>query len=236
VPVAGAIIGAVATVGGGLIASSATKSAANTAAAAQKAANDAAIAEQQRQYNTTRTDLSPWMGAGQDALGQQMALLGLGGTDSQTQAIAALKNSPVYQSLFANGQEAILQNAAATGGLRGGNTQRSLADFGRDTLGQVYQMQLGNLGSVSGQGQNAAAGLGGLGANMANTNAQLLNNSGAAAGNAAYAIGGANAGLANTIGGVGANLANALFAPRSAPQTYLAPSVKSVMDSNPAIF
>lgn len=201
-------IGAVGAIGGGLIASSASKKAANTAAAAQKAANDAAIAEQQRQYDTTRGDLMPWQTAGTAALGQQSDLLGLNGGTAQQGAIDALKASPLYQSLFGNGRDTILANASATGGLRGGNTEAALANFGRDTLSGVIENQLTRLGSVSEQGQNAASQTGSFGANSANNISALLNNTGAAQGNAAYAIGGANAGLAQTIGGSLAGLAN----------------------------
>lgn len=42
-------------------------------------ATRAAIDEQRRQYDTTRGDLMPWMGAGQNALGAYQSALGLGG-------------------------------------------------------------------------------------------------------------------------------------------------------------
>lgn len=207
-PVAGPLIGAAASIGGSLLSSSAASGAASDAAAATAAANQAATAEVQRQYNQTRTDLMPWQTAGSSALASQGDLLGLNGTAKQAAAIAAQKSSPLYQSLFANGQNTLLQNAAATGGLRGGNTQGALANFGRDTLAEVIQNQLSNLGGVSTQGEDAAAKTGALGANSANTIAQLLNNSGASQANADYAIGGANAGAASSIAQALAGLAN----------------------------
>lgn len=98
----------------------------------------------------------------------------------QAAAIQGLKDSPLFQSLFRTGEEAILQNAAATGGLRGGDTQRSLADFGSDTLARVIQQQLANLGGLSAQGANTALGGGQIGAGAANSIANLFGQKGTA--------------------------------------------------------
>jgi hypothetical protein len=190
-------VGAAASIGGSVLAASSQKKAAKKAAAAQQLSDAQAIAEQQRQYDQTRTDLSPFMQAGQSALGAQGDLLGLNGAGAQGSAIAGLKDSPLYQSLFGNGQEALLANASATGGLRGGNTQGALANFGRDTLAGVIQSQLANLGGVSQQGQNAAAQVGSFGAGSANNIAGLLQSQGQAQAGAALAGGAANVGLIN---------------------------------------
>ncbi len=201
-------IGAVTTIGGSIASSSAQKSAANKAAAAQTASDQAAIAQQQQQYQQTRSDLLPWQQAGTSALGQQGDLLGLNGGAAQQQAITAQQNSPLYESLFRNGVNTTLANASATGGLRGGNTQGALYDKGKDTLAQVIDAQLTRLGGVSEQGQNAAAQTGQFGANASNQVSSLLNNQGAAQGNAAYAVGGANANMIGSITGAVSGLAN----------------------------
>lgn len=206
--VVAAVVGAVATVGGSIASSSAQKSAANKASAAQTASNQAAMEQQQAQYNQTRSDLMPWQTAGTTALGQQGDLLGLNGGAAQQSAISAQQNSPLYESLFRNGQNTMLANASATGGLRGGNTQGALANFGKDTLAQVIESQLNRLGGVSEQGQNAAAQTGQFGAQAANQTSALLNNTGAAQANAAYAVGGANANMINSITGSAVGLAN----------------------------
>ena len=207
-PVAVPLIGAAATIGGAALIADSTSSAAESAANAQTAANDKALAQQQAQYQQTRSDLMPYQTAGQQALASQSDLLGLNGTAAQQAAIAAQKSSPLYQSLFDNGQNTLLANASATGGLRGGNTQSSLANFGRDTLAGVIQNQLSNLSGLSEQGQNAAAQTGNFGAGAANAATQLLNNSGAAQANAAYTVGGANAALINSITGAVTGLSN----------------------------
>lgn len=208
IAVVAAGISAVGAIGGGLIASSSAKSAANKAAAAQQASDAQAIAEQQRQYNQSRSDLMPWQTAGAQALGQQGNLLGLNGGEQQQSAIDALKSGPLYQSLFGNGRDALLANASATGGLRGGNTQGALANFGRDTLAGVIENQVSRLGGVAEQGQNAAARTGALGANSANAISSLLQSSGQAQAGAYLTNGAINASLANNIAGTIGGLAN----------------------------
>lgn len=156
------------------------KKAVNAAAQVQQQAAQAGIDQQNAQFQQTQQNIAPWLQTGTQALGAQGNLLGLGGAGVQQQAIDALKASPYYQSLFGNGQETLLANASATGGLRGGNTQGALANFGRDTLAQTFQQQLGNLGGLSGQGLGAATGLGQLGAENAGQVSQLLQNQGAA--------------------------------------------------------
>jgi hypothetical protein len=106
---------------------------------------DKAIGEQQREYDTTRSDFQPYMLFGKDALGPLGDLLGMNGGDKAAAAIAALKASPLFTSLFNTGQEATLQNASATGGIRGGNTEGALYELGQGTLAQVIQQQISNL-------------------------------------------------------------------------------------------
>lgn len=176
-----ATVGGVASIGANLYNASKERGAIADASAAQQAQNNLAIAESRRQYDQTRTDQLPFVQAGQQALGQQQgvlgaqrALLGLDGASPQSAAIAQLKASPMWQSLFGAGEDAILANASATGGLRGGNTQRSLYRLGNDTLAQLIERQVANLGGLSGQygaiagqGTNTAANLGQLGAQTA---------------------------------------------------------------------
>lgn len=127
------------------------------------AANPDVAAEWQRLQGTgqfqTPADFGQWHyeNHGQ-AEGRDISGITTGGTDGTEQgaAIAALQASPLYQSLYRTGQEAVLQNGAATGGLRGGNIQNSLANFGRDTLSQTIQQQLANLSGVANSGLAAA--------------------------------------------------------------------------------
>ncbi|WP_343518091.1 hypothetical protein [Sphingomonas sp.] len=133
-----------------------------------------AIAEQRRQYDQSRSDFMPFLNAGTGALGQVQGLLGLNGGDIQQQLIDSLKGSPSFTSRFNTGADTILQNAAATGGLRGGNTQSSLANFGSSLLSDVIQQQLGNLGGLVNIGSGTAGDLGSLGQSNANSISALL--------------------------------------------------------------
>jgi len=109
-----------------------------------------------------------------------MGLIGLNGTASQSDAISGLLTSPEYTTGVRQGEEAILQNASATGGLRGGNTNNSLANFRADLLSSVISNQFQRLGQVSSLGQNAAAGVGNAGIQTGQIIGQQLTQQGAA--------------------------------------------------------
>jgi hypothetical protein len=114
---AAAILGS--SVIGGVVQSNAARS----AAGAQTEAAEAGIAEQRRQFDLIQGLLKPYVGAGESALLQQMALGGMSGPEEQQAAIAAIEGGQEFETLTRSGEEAILQNASATGGLRGGNVQ-----------------------------------------------------------------------------------------------------------------
>lgn len=139
------------------------------------------------QLATTTANFAPYMGAGTSALGQQGDILGLNGAGAQGSIIDQLKASPYFQSLFRTGQDTVLNNASATGGLRGGNVQSSLANFGSDTLAQTIQQQLANLSPMSQMGLGATTSLGNFGANNAQQIAGL--NVGAGQANAGSILG-----------------------------------------------
>jgi hypothetical protein len=177
--------------------------AADTAAGAQRDASQAAIGEQRRQQAEMERLLAPYMQAGQGALGQQQALLGLGGADAQRAAIAQLEQGPQFQAMVAQGENAILQNASATGGLRGGNTQAALAQFRPKMLSQLINQQMAQLGGLSGMGQQSAMGAAGYGQQGTQGIIGQLGAQGQAAAGAALAQG---QGMANIFGGVGGAL------------------------------
>jgi hypothetical protein len=196
---AAAAITAVGAIGGGLIASSGASHAADV----QNQADQRAIDEQQRQFNITNQQLAPYRDAGLAGLGGYGDLVGTNGGTKQQSAITALQASPYYQSLYRNGLEANLQNASATGGLRGGNEQLGLANFGSDTLAQVIQTQLGNLGGLAGLGLSATNSTGQFGANASNNISSLLTQQGQNSGDAALAQAGALSGIFKSIGSMG---------------------------------
>ncbi len=133
----------------------------------------------------------PGTGIESSSLYGQQTLLGLNGNGAQQQAINGIQNSAGFQSLLSQGENSIRQNASATGGLRGGNTQGALAQFSPALLAQQIQQQYSNLSGITSMSQNAAAGLGSAGQSSANSVSSLLQQQGAA--QAGGIIGGANA-------------------------------------------
>jgi len=195
----------------GYMASEAQGDAADTAANAQTQSSQAQIGESRRQFDEIRKLLEPYTTAGPGALSQQQALLGLSGADAQRSAIGALEKSPQMQALTQQGENAILQNASATGGLRGGNIQAALAQFRPQILSSMIENQYSKLGGLTSIGQNAAAGVGNAGMNASNQVNQALGNIGSAQAGAALASGQAQAGFANTLGQVGGFVGSRLF-------------------------
>lgn len=193
---------AAAVVGGAVVSGVAQDRAAGKAAKAQSKASDAAVAEQQRQFDAIRELLSPYVEAGTGAIGAQEALLGLSGDTAQRDAITALEDSPAFQAQVRQGEESILQNAAATGGLRGGNTQRTLAQFRPQLLADAIQRQYANLGGLSQLGQASAAGQAAAGQQLASSVSNLLTQQGQAQAGAALARGQAIGQTAGSIGGL----------------------------------
>lgn len=189
------------SIAGGLLSSSAQKKAASTAAAAQTAAAEMGIEEQRRQFDTVQELLRPYVEAGTSALGQQLALAGVAGPEAQQAAITALEQGPQFQSLVQQGEEAILQRAAATGGLRGGNVQASLAQFRPQVLSSLIEQQYGRLGGLTATGQASAAGQATAAQTMGSNITNLLQQQGAAAAGSALARGQASANMWGDITG-----------------------------------
>lgn len=196
-----------ATVVGGYMAGQSAADAADSAAQAQGEASAAQINESRRQFNAIQDLLKPYTQAGTGALTAQQNLLGLNGADEQQKAVGAIAGSPQMAALLQQGENSILQNASATGGLRGGNTQAALAQFRPQLLNQLIQQQYSNLGGLTSIGQNAAAGVGNAGQNSSNQIINALGQQGAAQAGAALATGQANAnmwgGIANTASMLG---------------------------------
>lgn len=166
--------------------------AATQAAATQAGAFQAGINRQDRQFDITQQNFAPFLRSGQRAVGGMGDLAGLNGTEAQAAAIAAIQGGPQFSALQQTGQDAILANASATGGLRGGNTQGALAQFSPQLLSSLINQQFSQLGGLAGIGSGAGATLGNLGAGNAQTIAQLLGQQGAATAGGQIAQGGVN--------------------------------------------
>jgi len=213
-----AIYVAVATsVVGGVVQYNAAKkgaAAAKEASDKQVAAQDRAIAEQRTQFDKMQELLKPYVDAGKADLTQpyiqagpgalqgMQGLAGLRGNAEQQAAIEQIKQGAQFQELARQGEQGILQNASATGGLRGGNVQAALGQFRPALLNQLIEAQYGklagltSLGSSSAQnllgiGQASAAGVGAAGMQLGQNVGNLMVGQGQA--QAAGTVGAANA-------------------------------------------
>jgi hypothetical protein len=88
------------------------------------------------------------------------AVPGISADQAQQDAINSIKTGSQFEELSRQGEYGILSNAAATGGLRGGNTQGALAQFRPAMLQQLIDKQLADLSGISTMGGNAASALG----------------------------------------------------------------------------
>ena len=221
--IGGAIIGGVVASNNADTAAEASKQASETqataqekATAAQTAAQDQALTEQRRQFDKIQELLSPYTQAGPSALQGMQGLAGLRGAGEQQASIDQIKQSAQYQELARQGEQGILQNASATGGLRGGNVQAALAQFRPSLLNQLIESQYNKLAGLTQLGQNSAAGTAVAGqqsaANIGNLYsaqgaAQAAGLTGVAQAQAGGIIGAANArtqgmsGVSNAFGG-----------------------------------
>ena len=199
--------GLVAVAGATLVTGYMSAEAAGDAAAAQAGSAEAGIAEQRRQFNEIQKLLAPYVAVGQPALEQQQAFLGLKGPEAERAAIERIRGGETFQALARQGEEAILQRASATGGLRGGNVQAALAQFRPALLSQLLEQQYSRLGGLTSLGQQSAAGVGTAGQAMGTNVTNLLGQQGAA--QAAGALGQAQA-YGQTIGGL-SNVAGQYF-------------------------
>jgi len=182
--------------------------------------------------------LNPYSSTGAEAQQREAALSGALGADAQQQAVSQFMESPGQKFLRERQEQALLRNASATGGLRGGATLTALQEQASGIAAQQQQQQLENMRNIAQRGQSAATQQGqfgqtgglaganligqiagqqagiqsGAGQNMSNLSAQ----SGQFAGNLLNQLGGQVSGLrsglgqaeAGAIGNTAGNVAN----------------------------
>lgn len=86
----------------------------------------------------------------------QAALSGAMGPQQQQQAFSEFQSSPGQQYLQQQGEQALLRNQAAIGGLGGGNVRQELMRQGIGMAAQDFGNQFNRLGQVAGTGLQAA--------------------------------------------------------------------------------
>lgn len=228
-----AILGS-AVLGGGLgllgssQAASATRDAAGTAAAASDRATEASLQAQREQLAYLKEIDALPREYRESALKKLNEIYNAPGGFAmpQGQMIEQAKQSPLYAAIMGNrqvGEESILRNQSATGGLRSGNAQSNLAQYNtglqNEALLTAYNEQkqnfdqglqgLSGLANLPGQTSNISNVMG----NMGQTSAQGALNAGNIAAQGIQAQGQIwQQGLQGISGAVGSGVQNYLFA------------------------
>lgn len=197
----GAALAGIAVGGATLISGMAQADAATDAAGIQAGASQAGIDEQRRQFDAVQKLLQPYTEAGPGALEAQQSFLGLKGPEAERAAIARISGGETFKALSEQGENALLQRASATGGLRGGNIQGALAQFRPQLLSSLIDQQYGRLGGMTALGQQSAAGVGTAGLQTGVNVAKLLGQQGAAQAGAEIAQGRAFGAIPAAISG-----------------------------------
>lgn len=159
-------VAGVAAVAGAAISANAAKK----GAAAQAGAANAAAAEQARQYNQSREDQLPFLQAGYGALDAQNRILA--GDYSGFMA------SPDYLAALEAGTQQLDRGAAARGNQFGGGADADRIKFGQNLATQNLNNYWAKLAGMTGQGYQAGANLGVLGANAATNIGQSYRDAG----------------------------------------------------------
>jgi hypothetical protein len=205
------ILGSPQKVLGDITGANAAADAASQASALQAGLSREGIAEQRRQFDALQSLLAPFVKTGTSALGGQADILGLNGADAQMSSISAIQNSPQFSTLLKSGENAILQNASATGGLRGGNTQSALMEYSPTLLSKLIEQQYSRLGGLTSIGQNSAAQTGNAGMQTGVNIANLLGQQGAAQAGGIMAQGGLQRQIFSDALNLGTTAAKAFF-------------------------
>ena len=142
--------------------------------------------------------------AAAQAYADSLRTQGVSAKDAQLAAINGIENGAQFGQLVKQGEYALMANGAATGGLRGGDTQAAMAQFRPQMLQALIDKQLAQYGGLAANGQNAAAMTGTAAQNAGAQVNQALGDRGAAQAGAYLAQGqawsNAGSGILNTIG------------------------------------
>lgn len=186
---------AAAVVGAAVVGAAGSAVAGGEAASATQNASNASISEQQSALQQQAQLSAPYRGVGEAAIPQYEQLLGIGpGANAQT-IQKALESTPGYQFTQQQGEQGIVNQASAAGGISG-NTLTALDQYNTGLADQTYQNALSNSASAVGTGQAAAAG--------------QAQNIGTAAGNISSTLNTQGTNLANIDIGTAAGISKAI--------------------------
>jgi hypothetical protein len=214
--IAAAVIVGVGAVAGGVMAYQGAKAqgkAAIEAAKIQAQYGLQAIDAETARFLEMKQLMQPYADAGYGSLKTQQDMIGQSGPEAEQAAINQITNGPLFGALTKQGETSLLQNASATGGLRGGNVEAALSQFRPNLLSSLMNDRYAKLQSMTAYGQAASAGQAAatqqLGQDTAsglrgigNAFAQGTVGAGAATAAGYNAIGGAIQGIGNSVAGL----------------------------------
>ena len=197
-----------------------------TAANTQAAAANNAAALQNAQFQQTQKNLAPYMSIGTAALPQLIQSLGYQGqygSNGQLTGLSGqgfqfnpsnLENTPGYQFTLQQGMNALNNAGSATGQNQSGAQAKGLANYAtglaQNTYNQQYQNALTTyqqnasiLGSLLSTGQNAAAGIGSMGMQNAQSVGNTLMSGANATAAGQVAAGSSQTNALNSLMGLG---------------------------------
>jgi hypothetical protein len=211
----GTAIAAVAGGALGLFGASKSASAAKNAASAQERSAREATALQREMFNTTRSDMMPWLDAGKTALGKMMSELGI------NEGGGGFATSPGYEFRVQQGEKGVLNSLSSMGMKNSGKALKSLETFRQGIASDEYNNWLNRVAGIAGAGQSQSTSLGGMGQNAANAMGQNMQSAGAA--RASGYVGASNA-WSQGIGQVGNALGQLSQTSGYRPQNYFPPA------------
>ena len=125
--------------------------------------------------DTALNTLNPYTTGGAGAVNMQAALSGALGADAQAQAFADFQESPGQKYLRDQTERGVLRNAAALGGVGGGNVMKALQANAMGLAAQDFQNQFDRLGTVANRGMGVAGTQAGLQAGIGARQAEMRN-------------------------------------------------------------
>lgn len=141
------------------------------AAAAANAASQRAIGELSRQFNLTREDLAPFLQAGLASLPGLLEGSTAEGLDAR---LGRVFDTDTFGELADERTRAVQGQLSAGGLTRSGQGLQEIANVPTSLGLGIEGLLTGRLQGLAGTGQNAAAGIGGIGQSNAQSIAQLL--------------------------------------------------------------
>ena len=161
-----------------------------------------------RGYRGADAMMSGYSQGGADAQRTQAALSGALGPEAQAQAMANFQSSPGQDYLREQTERGVLRNAAALGGLGGGNVMKELQRNASGLASQDFQNQFNRLGDVANRGLTADTTRAGMRNTMAGRMADLRASLGTQRADMRNVMGGRMADLRSQMGTQRADMRN----------------------------